>query len=426
MISDRELLRLFADRGDGAAFADIVRRQAGFVYSVALRVCRDPHLAEDVTQAVFSKMAREAAKLSRYRSLAAWLHTTARHCAIDAIRGEARRRIREHEAALMHSDHSHPGADWAEIGPLLDEAVDHLGHRDRQAVLLRFFQGLSHQEIGDTLGLSENSANKCVERALEKLRAHFTRRGVTVSSALLASAISGNSVQAAPVGLVEKITPSALAQAGVAGAAGLALFTFMSSNLKTTLAIAAAGALIVAVAFNWSHAPTAPTPVRSTPTTPAGVLAPAVAQPVVSAPTLPPVAPPAAKSAASAAPTAVSSPQAELNSSMDEIIAVLQTGDAVTAFERFLSPEFLANLTPEMKATFEQQIQAQLATPKGQAGMQQMIEVLQGMKTQAPELNGASDRATYPIPDPSGIHSFPPQIDFQKIDGKWYVAFPKG
>ncbi len=426
MMSDCELLRLFAERGDEPAFTEVVRRQAGFVYSVALRVCCNPHLAEDVTQAVFSKMARDAVHLARYRSLAAWLHTTARHCAIDAVRAEARRRTREQEAALMQSDLPHSNSDWAEIAPLLDEAVDQLGDRDRQAVLLRFFTGLSHQEIGDALGLSENAANKCVERALEKLRSQFTRRGVTVSSALLATTISTNSIHAAPVGLVERITPPALAQAGAAGAAGLAFFAFMSSNLKTTLAIAAAAVLVVAVAFNWPKSPTAPAAVHATPATPAGSPPSAAATPVATAAVAAPIALPAAKPAASATPPVVTGPQAELNSSMDEIIAVLQTGDGVTAFERFMSPEVLANLTPEAKARFEQQILAQLATPKGQEGMQQMIEVLQGMKTQAPELNGAGDRATYPIPDPSGIHSFPPQIEFQKINGKWYVLSPHG
>lgn len=58
--------------------------------------------------------------------------------------------------------------------------------------------------------------------------------------------------------------------------------------------------------------------------------------------------------------------------------------------------------------------------------MQQMIDVLESMKTQAPEMNGAGDRATYPIADPSGIGSFPPQIIFQKIDGQWYVVPPGG
>ena len=71
---------------------------------------------------------------------------------------------------------STPAANWAEIALLLDEAVERLGERDRQAILLRYFNGLSHQQVGATLGLSENTANKRIERALEKLRGHFASR----------------------------------------------------------------------------------------------------------------------------------------------------------------------------------------------------------------------------------------------------------
>ena len=421
MMSDRELLRAFAEQGDEAAFAEVVRLQASFVYSVALRVCRNPHLAEDVTQAVFSKMARKAAKLSQYRSLAGWLHTTARHGAIDAVRNEARRRTRDQEAALMQSDHNHPEADWAEIGPVLDEAVDQLGDRDRHAVLLRFFHGQSHQEIGQTLGLSENAANKCVERALKKLRTHFARRGVVISSALLATAISEHSVQAAPVGVVERITPPALAQAGVAGTAGFALFTFMSTNIKSTLAIAAITALVVAVGFCWYAASTPPGTNRTASANPAGTSPPAVAKPVVSAPVAAPVTPLAAKPAASAAPAPASGPEAELNSTMDEIIAVLQTGDEVTAFNRFIAPDFLASMPPDIKAGLEQSLKDQQSTPEGKKTLQQMIAALQSMKAQAPDLNSASTRATYQVADPTDDGDFPPVIHFQKTNGKWYV-----
>jgi len=89
-----------------------------------------------------------------------------------------------------------------------------------------------------------------------------------------------------------------------------------------------------------------------------------------------------------------------------------------------MSPEFMGKLPPEGKAQFKQQIQAQLATPRGQQGMQQMMDVLKIMKTQTPQMNATNDRATYPIEDPSGVHSFPPQITFQKINSVWYFVPP--
>ena len=68
---------------------------------------------------------------------------------------------------------------WQQISPLLDEALAQLGEKDRQAVLLRFFENKSLAEVGNRLGTGEDTARKRVSRALEKLRRYFheTRRG---------------------------------------------------------------------------------------------------------------------------------------------------------------------------------------------------------------------------------------------------------
>jgi RNA polymerase sigma factor (sigma-70 family) len=216
MLPDSDLLRQFADHGNEAAFAELVRRHAYFVYSVAVRVTCSGALAQDVTQAVFTAMARLAGKLRHYETLLGWLHTTTRHLAINTVRGEVRRRAREQEATAMQQNSTTPETNWAEIGPLLDEAVGQLKETDRDAVLLRFFKHFSHQEVGAALGLGEDAARKRVDRALEKLREHFARRGVTASSALLATAIAENSVQAAPVGLAQNVSSASLAAAGAA------------------------------------------------------------------------------------------------------------------------------------------------------------------------------------------------------------------
>jgi len=200
MIPDCDLLRQFVEQGDEAAFAEIVRRHADLVYSAALRLTSgNAALAQDVSQQVFIGLARKAGALSRHATLVGWLHLATRFAARDAIRSEQRRQIREQEAHLMHDDSSST-PDWDQIQPWLDEAVGQLNAADGEAVLLRFFQGKSHREVGEILGLSEDSARKRVERALEKLRKHFARKGVGVSSALLAAAMTSNAVQAAPAG----------------------------------------------------------------------------------------------------------------------------------------------------------------------------------------------------------------------------------
>jgi len=237
MIPDCELLRRYADARDEAAFAEVVRRHADLVYSAALRLTGgDTQLAQDVAQKVFTTMANKAAALSRHTSLAGWLHTTTRYAASVAVRGERRRQTREREAIAMEHNPTTTEADWMQLEPLLDEAVGQLRVSDREAVLLRYFQGKSHREVAMELGWSEAVARKRVERALDQLRTHFTRRGVTVSSIVLATAMTANSVQAAPAGLAANLTSVSLANAAKAGLAGTFL-KGITMTLKTKIAL---------------------------------------------------------------------------------------------------------------------------------------------------------------------------------------------
>src|SRR5207253_1940413 len=82
-------------------------------------------------------------------------------------------------------------------GPLLEEAMSHLGQTDRDAVVLRFMEERSLQEVGQALGLTEEAARKRVHRAVEKLRSIFSRRGIAASSGLLMAALSASAAQAA-------------------------------------------------------------------------------------------------------------------------------------------------------------------------------------------------------------------------------------
>ena len=101
--SDLELLARYSRQGAEDAFAEVVRRHAGMVYSVALRVTRTPQLAEDVAQAVFLELARYSKKLRPDTVLAAWLYSVTRRIAANTVRGETRRLIREHAAYAMNA-----------------------------------------------------------------------------------------------------------------------------------------------------------------------------------------------------------------------------------------------------------------------------------------------------------------------------------
>src|SRR5471030_1241040 len=120
MTEDTELLRRYADSHAEDAFAELVRRRIGLVYSVALRQSRDAQCAEDITQGVFTDLARKAATLSRHPVLVGWLYRSAHFAATDAVRAEHSRTRREKEAQLMHEITlgDDPNVEWERVRPL--------------------------------------------------------------------------------------------------------------------------------------------------------------------------------------------------------------------------------------------------------------------------------------------------------------------
>ena len=143
-----------------------------------------------------------AGSLGRKTVLPGWLYHTARLTAANLQRAETSRVRREQEAFMQSQiEESVNDALWRELSPQLDEAMAGLGTSERDALVLRYFQNKSMAEVGKFLGLEENTAQKRVSRALEKLRTFFTKRGVSSTTAILAGMISAHSVQAVPMTL---------------------------------------------------------------------------------------------------------------------------------------------------------------------------------------------------------------------------------
>jgi RNA polymerase sigma factor (sigma-70 family) len=247
MTPDCELLRRYAEAKSEEAFAELVQRHVNLVHSAALRqVNGDAHLAQDVAQTVFTDLARKAGSLARREVLTGWLYTSAHFAAAKIVRTENRRRDREEQFMREPIPETAPETNWNKLRPVLDDVMHELKEADREAILLRYFENQPFAEVGTKLGLNENAARMRVERALEKLRAFFLRRGIAATTAL-ASVISANAVQIAPVGLAATLTSASLAAAGTGTITLLKLMTMTKLKLGISALVVAGAATALVV-----------------------------------------------------------------------------------------------------------------------------------------------------------------------------------
>lgn len=246
-VDDMELVRDYAVRQSEPAFETLVSRHVDLVYSAALRQMNNPQVAEEVAQAVFIILARKAGRLGPGTILPGWLYHTTRYVCADVLKIERRRRKREQEAYMQSTLIDDPDRNWEQLAPLLDEAMANLGEKDRNAVVLRFFGGKSMQDVGVAMSASEEATKKRVQRAVDKLRLFFMKRGVALSSTVISGALSHHAVHAAPTTMMASVVAAAKGSAATS-TFGLAkgVLKFMAwTKLKT---VAAAGGVVLLAA----------------------------------------------------------------------------------------------------------------------------------------------------------------------------------
>jgi RNA polymerase sigma factor (sigma-70 family) len=251
--TDRQLLREYAQEGSERAFADLVGRHLDLVFGTALRGVKDERVAQEVAQNVFVMLARKAAWLGGEISLAGWLHKTALLEVRQHWRGELRRRRREQTAlelgTLMKDDDSLLKA----LAGELDEGLLELRESDRHALMLRYFEGRSHREIGVLLGAREDAVRMRIDKALTRLTRFFRRRGYAVPAVATTVSVLGAVAKAAPAGFATVAAKSALAAAGGGAAVGgfhLFLIKLMALT-KTQTAILCVALAAAPVAWEW-------------------------------------------------------------------------------------------------------------------------------------------------------------------------------
>jgi RNA polymerase sigma factor (sigma-70 family) len=249
-MDDSTWLREYAEHGSQQAFARLVSRHISLVYSAALRQVHDSHLAQDVAQAVFITLANKARRLRRETVLSTWLMVTTRHVAMEHVRAQSRRRRHERKAAEMASTSQSPPHDphWQQMQPHLDAALASLSSSDRRAIMLRYFEECSFDEVARRLGLSSDAARQRVHRATARMREFFVANGVSVSAAAMGPAITAYAVHPAPAGFDSAVAAasaaatSATSSAGALGAKGAVL---LMATTKVKVLVAAAAVVLL-------------------------------------------------------------------------------------------------------------------------------------------------------------------------------------
>src|SRR5262249_34275591 len=136
---------------------------------------------------------------------------------------------------------------WRELEPLLDEAMLTLSARQRELVLIRFFQNKSQRAAAVLVGCSETVVSRELAKAVLQLRKFVSRRGVAVSEAALAGLLTAYGSQASMAGATIAASLSAASAAASACAASAPLFLMLMKTTTTTkLVVAGAAALLLA------------------------------------------------------------------------------------------------------------------------------------------------------------------------------------
>jgi RNA polymerase sigma factor (sigma-70 family) len=201
--SDEQLLSRFqADRAE-SAFSALMQRHGKVVWNVCRRVLGHEQDAEDAFQATFLVLARKAGSIRNTEAVGSWLHGAAYRIAMRAKRDAGIRRKHELHAPGAHAS----GPLEREISlreglTIVDEEVNRLGARHRAVFIACCLEGKTTAEAARELGWKEGTVSGTQSRAKAVLRSRLARRGLTLSAALAALALSESAVVAMPVKLV--------------------------------------------------------------------------------------------------------------------------------------------------------------------------------------------------------------------------------
>jgi RNA polymerase sigma factor (sigma-70 family) len=267
-LTDGELLERFRVGREETAFALLVQRHGPMVQGVCRRLLADVHAAEDAFQATFLVLVRKAASIRKQDSVASWLYGVARRIAVKARLRLARGSALERQSLAMRQPEPCDEMTWQELQTVLDEELDQLPEKYRQALVLCGLDGKTHEQAARELGCPKSSLSSRLARARELLRQRLARRGITVSSAALAAVLTEKASATVPALLTIATVRAARLAATAKTVAGLSttvaalteegIKAMSTTKLKTGLAFLLATSLIVAGTALLAHQTSGP------------------------------------------------------------------------------------------------------------------------------------------------------------------------
>ncbi|MBY0527462.1 MAG: sigma-70 family RNA polymerase sigma factor [Gemmataceae bacterium] len=235
--TDGHLLRRFVEHRDQGAFEALLERHAAMVWNVCRRVLSNPADADDAFQATFLVLVRKADSIAKHDSVSSWLHGVAYRVALDARAASARRRNHENQGAVMPTDEIPTDPIWSDVRVVLDEELRRLPEKYRAPLVLCYLQGKTNDEAADQLGWTRGTIAGRLSRARDLLRDRLSRRGLALTSALVASILTENAASA--------VVPAALGTSTVQAAMGFAATPGGASGPAVALAKGALHAMFV-------------------------------------------------------------------------------------------------------------------------------------------------------------------------------------
>jgi RNA polymerase sigma factor (sigma-70 family) len=230
-LTDTELLDRFRDRGQETAFIILLQRHGPMVLGVCRRILGSCEDAEDAFQATFLLLATKADSVREKASLGSWLHGVAQRIALNARKGELRRRTRERQWYEMKKGEPLDMASWEELRLVLDEELNSLPEKYRAPLVLCYLEGKTNEQAAQELGCPKSSIGWRLGRARELLRQRLAKRGISISAGALAAILTGQDATAALPAILVISTARAAVKFVTGGAAAVGMVSERAISL---------------------------------------------------------------------------------------------------------------------------------------------------------------------------------------------------